>query len=644
MSIHLHSFYLLLFSLIEAIYFYQLNRTLQRQYQAYKKKVCRKQAEALKSASLEQDHELMKMLYPPNFKTINTNEQIHSVSDSENRSPVNNSRQPMETNSTEELLQIAKGELNHTIGLAPVKEFISDLSDFVEIQQLRKEKGHQSKGHALHIIFTGNPGTGKTTIARIVAKIFKSLGVLSKGHLVEVAREDLVGAHVGQTAEKTQAVIQQALGGILFIDEAYTLNRGGEQDFGKEAIDTIVKHMEDHYDDLIVILAGYSKEMDDFLEANSGLKSRFPHQIEFPDYTARELLQIMKKMIKDSEYAIDAETERCLIEVIQSKQIKGSNANGNGRMVRNMLQDAIRKQAKRLKREGLLDQKNLLRLVAEDFGYERESKFNLEQELSGFIGNDELKKHIKMLAAQVKINKLRNEKGIGKLRDHSFHMIFKGNPGTGKTTLARIISGMLSDMGVLKTGKLVEVGRSDLVGEYVGHTAIKTKKVVQKALGGILFIDEAYALSSGGSSDFGQEAINTLIKEMEDHRENLIVILAGYEDEMQGFLNSNPGLDSRFPFHFTFKDYSVEELLEILSKVAKSEGFQIERNVREILYSFLQNESTSHHFGNGRYIRNLYEKAVQAQAYRLSKEKIITTNELQLLKESDFLEALLQKQ
>ena len=252
----------------------------------------------------------------------------------------------LEDNS-QERMEIEK-ELNDIVGLKPVKEYLLSLEDQVKANALRKKKGLKTTEISKHMIFTGNPGTGKTTIARIVSRMMKACGILKQGQLVEVTRADLVGKYVGHTAPLTMSVIQSALGGVLFIDEAYSLYRGKDDSFGLEAIDTLVKAMEDHRDDLIVILAGYSKEMADFLTANSGLKSRFANQIEFPDYTGEELMLIAKSIAKGKDYLINDDMTLPLTEYFTMIQAKAEATSGNGRLARNVVEAAILKQSKRI--------------------------------------------------------------------------------------------------------------------------------------------------------------------------------------------------------------------------------------------------------------------------------------------------------
>ena len=245
-------------------------------------------------------------------------------------------------------LDAIRAEINELVGLAPVKEYVFGLADNLQVQQRRAAAGLKTASLSMHMIFTGNPGTGKTTIARLVAKYLKAIGALKGGQLVEVTRADLVGRYTGHTAPLTNSVIESALGGVLFIDEAYSLYRGEQDSFGLEAIDTLVKGMEDHRDELVVILAGYTKEMEIFLTANSGLASRFPNKIEFPDYTAEELLQITHVQAKNKGYRLAESCTQPLLNYYARWQAADARTAGNGRLARNTLEKAIFHQSRRL--------------------------------------------------------------------------------------------------------------------------------------------------------------------------------------------------------------------------------------------------------------------------------------------------------
>ena len=265
-------------------------------------------------------------------------------------------------------LQQAKARLNSLVGLENVKKLVEELEAFIVIQKRRQQVALATEPLVLHMIFSGSPGTGKTTVARILGELFRQLGVLPKGHLVEVERADLVGEYIGHTAQKTREQIQRALGGILFIDEAYSLARGGEKDFGKEAIDTLVKAMEDHKDQLLLILAGYETEMEGFLSTNPGLRSRFPIQIKFPDYTIMQLEAIAEKMLSEREYKLSKDGRAALRRQLVAASLSGELACGNARLVRNLIERAIRKQAVRLMQTGSSSREELMLITAGDLG------------------------------------------------------------------------------------------------------------------------------------------------------------------------------------------------------------------------------------------------------------------------------------
>lgn len=272
-----------------------------------------------------------------------------------------------------EALREIEQELGALVGMEEMKKNIKEIYAWIYVNKKREETGLKAGKQALHMMFKGNPGTGKTTVARLIGKLFQKMNVLSKGHLIEAERADLVGEYIGHTAQKTRDLIKKAMGGILFVDEAYSLGRGGEKDFGKEAIDTMVKHMEDKQHDFILILAGYSREMDQFLSLNPGLHSRFPLVIDFPDYTIDQLMEIGDKMLQEREYSLSYEAEKKIREhLFWIKNSPGRTSFSNGRYMRNLIEKSIRAQSMRLLLQNSFDRHDLMTLRSNDLVFEEE--------------------------------------------------------------------------------------------------------------------------------------------------------------------------------------------------------------------------------------------------------------------------------
>ncbi|MBP3952802.1 stage V sporulation protein K [Bacillus suaedae] len=272
-------------------------------------------------------------------------------------------------NEEHDILKRFEDELEEYVGLEEVKRLVKEIYAWLYINRCREEQGLKVSKQVLHMIFKGNPGTGKTTVARIIANFLHEMGVLSKGHMNEVERADLVGEYIGHTAQKTREVLKKANGGVLFIDEAYSLARGGEKDFGKEAIDTLVKAMEDRQHDFVLILAGYSREMDYFLSLNPGLPSRFPIAIDFPNYTTDQLMEMVRRMLTERQYELTKEATLHVKEHLKRIRYEEERTFSNGRYIRNIIEEAIRMQAVRLLREGSYDREALLTIKRNDFQF-----------------------------------------------------------------------------------------------------------------------------------------------------------------------------------------------------------------------------------------------------------------------------------
>ena len=514
-------------------------------------------------------------------------------------------------------------KLDGLVGLAAVKKEISNLAAFLNLQVMR---GEQNTFQGKHYVFTGNPGTGKTTVARIMADVFRSLGILSRGQLVEADRSKLVAGYSGQTAIKTNQLIDTALGGVLFIDEAYTLKSNDADTFGSEAIDTLLKRLEDDRGKFICIVAGYTDQMHDFIDSNPGLKSRFTQTIHFDDYTPDELTEIFLNLAKSKSFTVDEETQGAIHRQFEQLYLRRDKNFGNAREARRIFDEAVEKQSQRLVGEvnnPQFNQEDMYRITAADLPMtQSEAARPLDEvlnELDDFVGMRTVKNMIRRLAVQSMFMKQRAAMGAGKVQQISMNFILTGNPGTGKTSVARKMGEVLQSMEILPTSRVVEASRATLVGKYMGETPKIVNNMCDKAMGGILFIDEAYTLCSD-NDQYGKEAIDTLMKRMEDDRGKFVVIAAGYKEKMDSFLAVNAGLASRFTHKLHIDDYNEDELLAIFKKMAAKEQYTLspgaEFKLMDLICRMVVTKDES--FGNAREMRNLLDETIQQLSIRVS--------------------------
>ena len=538
--------------------------------------------------------------------------------------------------------------LEGLVGLGSVKREFEDLTNRM---RLAIERHEDISSMCRTYVFSGNPGTGKTTVARIIARIYKDMGLVSKGHLVEVSREHLCGRYVGETAIKTQQVIDSALDGILFVDEAYRLADGGENDFGKEALDTILARMENDRHRLVVIFAGYEDDMNRLYKLNGGLMSRINAFIHFDDYTVDELHEIFIKMAK-GKYVVSEEVSEVLREALQFALGYKSRSNAsdytfaNARFVRNLFEKVELKVARRaVSRDPALNDTS--RLLVSDFEIDNMDEMigfvpgqtskkeagdgGYIQQLNSMIGLDRVKAEVTALIQDVRYNQMAKEAGIEVAEsDITRHMIFSGSPGTGKTTVARLMGGIFKELGLLKSGHVVEVSRENLCGIHVGETTIQIQRVIDSALDGILFIDEAYRLAYGGENDFGKEALDTILARMENDGHRLVVIFAGYKHEMSYFYNMNIRWKSRITYYLHFDDYSSDEMTQITVLFLTKMGLVVDQDAEGLIREFMiaRTSSVGVINANGITAKNIAEKILEAHKSRILSSACVSSSEI----------------
>ncbi|NEA28632.1 AAA family ATPase, partial [Actinomadura bangladeshensis] len=515
-------------------------------------------------------------------------------------------------------------ELAAVVGIEPVKREVDALIAEARAARLRREAGMTARTRPRHLVFTGNPGTGKGRVARILGRIYADLGVLSSGHLVQVERADLLGEYASESVLRVRRAVEEAHGGVLMVRDAHALvSVSADAARGREVLDVLLTSVQAHTEDLVVVLTGPHAEMNGLLKAHPDLAEFFPRTIRFADLTDDELVQVFAAKAAASGFELAPgvlDEVRALVEAAPRER-----GLGNVRIMTNLLDRAVAMQGRRVLADGIVDETESLDVILVEDVPDTLTRGRDDvpgdplAEVDRLIGLADIKREVAALVAEVRAEQLRRDAKVSPAPP-ARHMVFMGNPGTAKTTIARLIAAVFARLGLLSSGHLVEVTRADLVAEFVGQTAPRVRAAVERALGGVLFVDEAYALSSAGGDrrDFGHEAIAELLRLMEEHRGDLVVIVAGYDAEMERFLDANPGLKSRFPKRLRFPDYTDDELVTIFEYMAAEAGFALAPGVLDVLRDRVAAHPRGASFGNARLVRNLLEASISRQAQRIT--------------------------
>lgn len=521
-------------------------------------------------------------------------------------------------------------EIDRLTGLSSVKAQIRSFVRKAKFNQLLKQQGRPVNDAAMHSMFLGNPGTGKTTVAKLLGEALFQAGAIQKPDVLRVGRRDLVSDNLGGSAKLTGGVLERARGGVLLIDEAYDLYQRNNNEFAEEAVTAILDFMDENRDEIMVVFAGYGDRMQDLLRMNPGLPSRVPNRFHFEDYTPDEVAEIGFRDIERDGYVVDEDLYRRAI----ASHYRQTNDGGNARWVRNVNENLISALADRVVDElersperaadidtSVITDEEIL-AVTSSGSHDADAVEQILAELDALTGLQPVKDWVRDLMAQAQV-----DRDMRDLDPHierpMYHMVFTGRPGTGKTTVAKLVARLFHALGLLPNATVKVTDRAKLIGEYIGSTEANVTKVLDEAMGGVLFIDEAYQLYRPDSPrDYGPLVLETLVPRLTDDKDRFVTILAGYTDAMDQLLtHANEGLPSRFPLRIEFPDYTPEEVATIvIARLGRTWEFdedQMSRVVVEI-YSALPADKRV----NGRWAEHFAARVKTVQSRYLAAHRI----------------------
>lgn len=566
---------------------------------------------------------------------LDENEQPDSYSNKQNTQQPKKLEQLQKTNSDNNSIKSLFEEFDNLVGLHNLKQSLRDFISYLEFVKERKAKGIETNENiSANCIFLGNPGTGKTTVARILGRFFKAIGLLKNGHVVEVDRASLIGEYIGETAQKTEKVINQALGGILFIDEAYSLKRDkNSNDFGQEAIDIILKRMEDYKDKFFVIAAGYPELMEKFINSNPGLKSRFTHHFYFDDYNSSELAEIFKIFSEKEKYSFNEDAEKFLIEKLDSLIDNTDGSFGNARFIRNLFSETKIELSKRyhLLEDEEKDFYSLNTILISDIQSawlninnrnnsvvkSNEKIDRYVNEINNLVGLSSVKTTFNRIIASIKVDKLKSEKSISSVHK-TYNSIFIAEPGSGTSTVARLFAKSLFASNKLSKGQLIEIDSSLFSGLSKLDAYLTMDELFKKLSGNVILVNDVTA-SLQCLKHFSDSLLQYFLKKLYLMNDEVTAILSGTREEIEIIIESFPVLESQFPNKFEFEPYTNRQLLEIALSICQKKNYQLDEGAWQQLLELIDEmrQGKNRNFYNARSIKELLNRAISIQEDRI---------------------------